>query len=102
MNIRPGARVLYFSIALVVASLLCFAFPTAAYLIPTAILALLVLAILDYNALRKSWESLKIERVLPPVAGRGVPFKVSMQISGAASLLKGEIRDVLPAASEPQ
>ena len=102
MNIRPGARVLYFSIALVVASVLCFAIPPAAYLIPAGVLALLVLAFLDYNALRKSWENLKIERVLPPVAGRGVPFKVSMQISGAASLLKGEIRDVLPPASEPQ
>jgi len=104
MRIRPGRNLVRTAVVLLVLAPVTFVWPGAP-LLPVSGFTLLfavVLAALDYRALRTSFRGVKIERTMPAANGRDVPFRVEVRVCGStASPLAAELRDVVPAAALP-
>ncbi len=104
MRIRPGRNLVRTAAVLLVLAPLTFVWPGAP-LLPVSgftLLVAVVLAALDYRALRTSFRGVKIERTMPAASGRDVPFRVGLRVSSGGSLpLAGELRDVVPAVALP-
>ncbi len=92
------------AVVLLVLAPLTFVWPDAPSLLISGIALVVagVVAALDYRNLQTCFRGITIERGMPAVAGRGLPFEVGLRVSGSAPLrLAGELRDVLPAAALP-
>ena len=104
MSIRPGRNLVRTAAVLLVLAPLTFVWPGAPWL-PVAGLtaaAAVLVAALDYRALRRSFRGVKIERTMPAAVGRDLRFPVELHVwSGAASPLPAELRDVVPAETLP-
>ena len=104
MRIRPGRNLVRTAAVLLVLAPLTFVWPGAP-LLPVSgftLLVAVVVAALDYRALRTSFRGVKIERTMPAAVGRDVPFRVELRVcSSTASPLAAELRDVVPAAALP-
>lgn len=87
---------------LVAAALLTFFWPPIALLIVAVMLASAAIMVVDYRRLRDQLGHVTIERTMPAVIGRDVPFVVALKIrNGSPQPLSGELRDVMPPDSVP-
>ncbi|MSR57245.1 MAG: DUF58 domain-containing protein [Planctomycetaceae bacterium] len=102
MTIRPGRNLVRVAGGLAAAALVTFFWPGAFWLLVAALVPLAVLAALDYRLVRHSLDQVTLERSLPAVAGRNLPFRVVLKVahSGGQSL-EAELRDESPAAATP-
>jgi uncharacterized protein (DUF58 family) len=104
VRIRPGRNLVRMAAVLLALAPATFVWPGAPAL-PVAgfaVLVAVVVAALDYRALRAAFRGVKIERTMPAAVGREVPFPVELRVdSVAASPLAAELRDVVPAAAQP-
>jgi uncharacterized protein (DUF58 family) len=89
---------------LLVVAALTFVWPGAPWLPVAGFVSAVacMVAALDYRALRRSFRATKIERTMPAVVGRDLPFRVELRVWGSGlTPLEGELRDVVPAAAVP-
>ncbi len=102
MNWRPGPKLLKLGALAAGLGVLCFLVPVAAWLVPAVAIIALIQSVADIRELKRNGDSLEVERVLPAVVGRGRAFfcelVVKNQVDREAWV---EIRDVLPAGTEP-
>ena len=103
MTIRPGRRLVWTGCGLVGIGLLCFLWSFAVWLLPPALVIILLGVMADYRELRRAAPAIRITRDLPAIVGRGASFSVSLQVSNKLpGPLKAEVRDILPGRSYPR
>jgi uncharacterized protein (DUF58 family) len=102
VTIRPGRGMLWIGIGLVAAVPLTLFSDAAIWLVPLALGAACVLALLDYRQLRAAWSKISVTRELPQVVARGSDFNITLRIKNTgADLFEGELRDVFPKEAQP-
>ena len=103
-RLRPGARAPWVGVGLLVLAVV--------YLVSSSIWVLLILlaslaalvtvAVREVLWLTRCMDRVTVQRRMPPVTGRGLPFVVSWQLVQTDGLpLQGELRDELPACADP-
>ena len=104
MKIRPGRNLVRVAVLLLVVAPVSFVWPGAPLLSVAGftLLVAVVVAALDYRALRTAFGGVKIERSMPAAVGRDVPFLVELRVrDSTTSALAAELRDQVPAAALP-
>ena len=102
MRIRPGRNLVCCAGGLVAASLLAFFWPPVAWLIVATMVAAAAGMAYDYRRLDQHFGRVTIERTMPAVIGRDVPFVVALKVCNDSSQpLSGELRDDVPADAVP-
>ena len=100
--LRPGRELIRCLIGALLLSLGIFVEPAVMYLGLFLLVAIAVMALVDYQALRGQRKLIEVKRQLPSVVGRGDRFVVSwtMRLSRPFRV-RGEWRDVAPSCCEP-
>jgi uncharacterized protein (DUF58 family) len=104
VRFRPGRNLVRAAVILLVLAPITFVWPGAPWrsACGLALAVAVVVAALDYRALRTTFRGVKIERTMPAAVGRDLPFPVELLVqSGGPLPLAGELRDVVPAAAVP-
>src|SRR3984957_719688 len=103
MILRPGRNFVGLAVAAVVASALAFYLPAAAWLLVPLLIAALGCGVYDARWLRLHRGDLLLVREVTPVAGRGVPFEVTLKcVNRGLAPFKGSIREVAPPQAIPR
>jgi uncharacterized protein (DUF58 family) len=103
VRVRPGRSLVTLAIAAVGMAAVGLFWPPMAWLLWALLLGGIAGLVADYRQLKRDLQSLKITRVLPGIAGRGMTFEDVLKIeSSAVHPIRGESRDVLPPESEPR
>jgi uncharacterized protein (DUF58 family) len=103
MTLRPGRNLLGLAAASVVLAAVAFYLPAAAWLLLPLLLAAGTLAAYDGFWLRRHQSELVVSRGLPQIAGRDVPFDVTLRcVNRGLSRLRGSVREVAPAEALPR
>ena len=102
ISLRPGRNLLALAAAGVVLSALAFYLPAAGWLLLPVWIAAGVLSALDAVWLKKHQADLVVSRKLEPIAGRDVPFEVTLScVNRGTRPLHGSVREVAPAEAWP-
>ncbi len=102
MSLRPGRELIRWLIGALVLSLGIFVEPAVMYLGLFLVVAIVLMVLVDYQALRGQRKLIDVKRQLPTVVGRGDRFVVSWTMRIARPFrVRGEWRDVAPACAEP-
>lgn len=103
MILRPGWTMLALAAAAVFLSATAFYLPTAAWLVLPLVMAAVALAAYDAIWLKRHQSELAVSRDVPQIAGRDVPFDVTLRcINGGRGRLRGSVREVAPAEALPR
>jgi uncharacterized protein (DUF58 family) len=103
MKFRPGPALVGLAIGSVFLACLAFFVPAAARGIPLLCVAAFVLAAIDRIWLGRHRGDLSVTQIAPAVAGRDVPFELSLRVSNAwSSPIRGVLRTVVPAGAAPR
>lgn len=104
LRIRPGRNLIRVAIALMAASPVAFLVAGAPVWAIGGVVAMAVvlIAALDYRAIRAAFGTIAIDRTMPAAVGRDLPFTVTIRVSGGGpSPLPAELRDVVPPVAVP-
>lgn len=102
MKIRPGRGLAGLGMALAACGVASIAWQPIVWLAPAGVAVGLVLGAIDYFEIRRVLRSASVRREAPVVAGRDLPFTVSLALhNGSALPLRGVLRDVTPPAAIP-
>ena len=103
MTVRPGTSLLWLLASLSCASLIGFVQAKLLWLLVPPLLIAVVLSILEYRAIQLALTGLRLKRRLPGVVGRGLPFSVSIELSGSGDRgLRAQVRDEVPNEARPR
>jgi uncharacterized protein (DUF58 family) len=103
MKVRPGKRLLLIFGALTAWSMISFAWPILAWVIPVALIATAAAALREFLQLQYAAKQIEVARELPSPVARGREFELSLHIANKTDKLwSAEIRDEFPAAAEPR
>jgi uncharacterized protein (DUF58 family) len=103
MTLRPGRNLLGLAAASVVLAAVAFYLPAVAWLILPLLIAAGTLSAYDGFWLRRHQSDLAVTRELPQIAGRDVPFDVTLRcVNRGLSRLRGSVREVAPAEALPR
>jgi uncharacterized protein (DUF58 family) len=103
MILRPGRNLVGLAVAAVVFSALAFYLPGAAWLLLLLLIAAICCGAYDVRWLRVHRSDLVVERELPQVAGRDVPFEVTLRCTNRGlAVLGGSIREIAPSQAIPR
>jgi len=102
VRIRPGRNLIWLAAVLATFSLGVFVWPEIVWLYPFAVISIAVLVVLDHRALKVRFANVSVDRTLPTVVGRDVPFLVELRVeNNGRDSLSGELRDLLPSEAIP-
>ena len=103
MIVRPGPALIGLGITLVLLSLIAFWSTAAALTVTgTVLLATAALCVREFLTLRRDIAAITVAREIPAVVGRGRAFVVALTLkSPAASAVRGNVREILPASAVP-
>jgi uncharacterized protein (DUF58 family) len=103
MTLRPGRNLLWLAAAGVMLSAAAFYVPAAAWLLIPLLIAAVALAIYDGVWLRRHRADLVVSRDIPQVAGRDVPFDVTLRcVNKGLGRIRGSLREVAPSEAAPR
>jgi len=103
MTLRPGWSLMGLACASVLLAAAAFYLSAAAWLLVPLVIVAGTLAVYDAVWLRRHKADLLVTRELPPVAGRGVPFDVTLRcVNRGLARLRGGVREVAPAEAMPR
>ncbi|MCE9605156.1 MAG: DUF58 domain-containing protein [Planctomycetia bacterium] len=105
VGIRPGVNLVRAAIGLggLASVYLLFPLPPLFWSIVASAVALVVAAFLEIRRVLSRFRSLRVERALPNVIGRNLPFVVAWRLANdGLEPIHGELRDVAPAHAEPR
>ena len=97
MILRPGWNLLGVAAAGVLVAALAFYVPSTAWLLLPFLIAAVILSVFDALWLRRHQSDLVVTRDVPRLAGRDVPFDVTLRCTNnGLSRLRGSVREVAP------
>jgi len=103
MRFRPGPNLPWLMGVLSCWSLVGFLWPASAWLLVPLLLAVAILAALEYRAARKTLNDLRLRRRIPNVVGRGRPFQVALEITNSGrDHWPARVRDEVPDVAQPR
>jgi uncharacterized protein (DUF58 family) len=103
MILRPGWNLLGVAAAGVLVAALAFYVPSTAWLLLPFLIAAVILSVFDALWLRRHQSDLVVTRDLPSLAGRDVPFDVTLRCTNKGlSRLRGSVREVAPTEALPR
>ncbi|HUE15836.1 MAG TPA: DUF58 domain-containing protein [Planctomycetaceae bacterium] len=103
MTLRPGRNLLGLAAASVLLAAVAFYLPAASWLLLPLLFAAGTLAAYDGFWLRRHQSDLAVSRDLPQIAGRDVPFDVTLRcVNRGLGRLRGSVREVAPAEALPR
>lgn len=103
MILRPGRNLVGLAVAAVILSAVAFYLPGAAWLLLPLVIAAICCGVYDARWLRLHRAELVVVREVPQIAGRGVPFEVSLRCTNRGlAVLRGSIREIAPSEAIPR
>jgi uncharacterized protein (DUF58 family) len=103
MIFRPGGNLLATAVAGVLLAAVAFYVSAAAWLLLPLLAAAITLSLYDILWLRRHQSDLVVSRDVPAIAGRDVPFVVTLRcVNHGLSRLRGSVREVAPPEAQPR
>jgi len=103
VRLRPGRNLIRAAVAIVVAAFAVFVWTPFVFILLLAVVVVALAALRDYRNVKVLLAGVSAKRTMASVIGRDLPFTVTQQFSNQNSIgIRGEFRDVTPAAARPQ
>jgi uncharacterized protein (DUF58 family) len=103
MTLRPGRNLVGLSVAAVAFSAVAFYLPWAIWVLVPLAIAAVGCGIYDARWLQLHRSDLVVSREVPQIAGRDVPFDVTLRcVNRGLAPLRGSIREIAPAQAIPR